>query len=56
MKILYIIKSQPDETIRKIIERHNQGNEVKVIDLNADELSYKSIIEDVFTYDKVISW
>ncbi|MGD0883415.1 MAG: hypothetical protein ABSA46_00820 [Thermodesulfovibrionales bacterium] len=56
MKIFYILKSEPDETIRKIIERQSRSNEMKVLDLIAGELSYDSIIEDIFTYDKVISW
>ncbi|MGD1074588.1 MAG: hypothetical protein ABR903_00705 [Thermodesulfovibrionales bacterium] len=56
MKIFYILKSAPDETIRKIIERQSQRNEMKLLVLDADEFSYERIVEDIFTYDKVISW
>jgi hypothetical protein len=56
MKIFYIIRSELDETIRKIIERQYRGNEVKVLELSAGDLSYESIIEDIFTHDRVISW
>ena len=56
MKVLHLLKSEPDETARKIMEIHKAENDVKVIDLTKGDFSYESIIEDIFSYDKVISW
>ncbi|MCL4536921.1 MAG: hypothetical protein M1610_04955 [Nitrospirae bacterium] len=56
MKVLHLLKSEPDETTRKIMEIHKAENDVKVIDLTKGDFSYESIIEDIFSYDKVISW
>jgi hypothetical protein len=56
MKVLHLFKSEPDETAKKIIEVHKAENEVKVIDLTMGDTSYESLVEDIFSYDKVISW
>ncbi|WP_333656118.1 hypothetical protein [Dissulfurispira sp.] len=56
MKVLHLFKSEPDETTKKIIEMHKAENEVKVIDLTEGNISYGSLVEDMFSYDKVISW
>ncbi len=56
MRVLYLIRSGTDETINKIIDVHKAENEVKVIDLTKDNIPYESLVEDIFSYDKVISW
>ncbi|MEW6739897.1 MAG: hypothetical protein ACOYU2_12420 [Nitrospirota bacterium] len=56
MRVLYLIKSGHDETINKIIDVHKAENDVKVIDLTEGNISYGSLVEDMFSYDKVISW
>jgi hypothetical protein len=56
MKVLHLFKSEPDETTKKIIEMHKAENEVKVNDLTKGDISYESLVDDIFSYDKVISW
>lgn len=56
MKVLHLLKSEPDEATNKIIGMHKAENDVKVIDLTKGDISYESLIEDIFSYDKVISW
>ncbi|MDX9714683.1 MAG: hypothetical protein RBT37_04555 [Dissulfurispiraceae bacterium] len=54
MKILHILKSEPDKTVTSIIELQNQSIEVTVVKLmgiEADELLH--LVE---THDKVIMW
>lgn len=55
MKILYILKSEPDETVKRLIEAHEKSNEVKVVTLTKG-LSYDDLVDDIFGYDKVITW
>lgn len=55
MKILYILKGQSDETVERLIKAHRDSNEVKVITLTKG-VSYDAIVDDIFSYDKVISW
>jgi len=55
MKILHILNDGPSDLSRKMIDIQSAGNEVKVIELFNDK-SYESIIDDIFAYDRVISW
>lgn len=56
MKILHILNDGPTELSNKIISVQSKDNEVKVIDLSKKEASYESIVDAIFSYDKVMSW
>lgn len=56
MKILHIVKSEPSEMVKKIIDSHSGGNNVKVVDLSKKEMSYDALIDEVDSSDKVMSW
>ncbi len=56
MKVLHLFRSGPDETAERIIDGHKAENDVKVVDLTRGVISYESLVEDIFNYDKVISW
>jgi len=55
MKILYLIKEQPDETTKKIMQLQAEGNEVLTIDLRSEK-DYDRIVEEIVNSDKVITW
>ncbi|MCE5312021.1 MAG: hypothetical protein LLF86_02585 [Nitrospiraceae bacterium] len=54
MKILHIIKTDLDDTAKKIIEVHKQGNEVAVVGLN--EKSADELLDMIETFDRTIMW
>ena len=54
MKILYLLKQDPEETLKQIMEEHKKANEVSVIDLRENK-KYDEIIDTIFSSDKVIS-
>jgi len=56
MKILHILNDGPTKLSDEIIGVQKNGNEVKVIDLSKKQASYESIVDDIFSHDKVISW
>lgn len=56
MKILHILNDGPTKLSDQIIGVQSKDNEVKIIDLSPKEASYESIIDDIFSYDKVVSW
>ena len=56
MKVLHILKSAPYASTMRIIEVHSAANEVTTIDLTAGSVSYDKLVEDIFSYDKVICW
>jgi hypothetical protein len=56
MKVLHILKQEPSDTIKKIIETHSKENEVKIVELYKGEPNYKELVDLIFNYDKVICW
>lgn len=56
MKILHILNDGPSDLSKQIIDVQSEGNEVKVIELLDENKSYEAIIDDIFSYDRVISW
>ena len=60
-KVLHILKSEPDETIAKVIEAQSVEGEVAVVSLYRDEISgnavdWSRLVADIFAYDRVICW
>lgn len=55
MKILYLLKQTPDETLNKFIEEHKKANEVTIININENK-NYDEIVDSIVSTDKVISW
>jgi hypothetical protein len=56
MKVLHILRSEPDPLTRKLIDgmaRAGQGHEVA---LYAGRVDYGRLVQDIFESDKVISW
>jgi len=56
MKTLHILRTQPDETVKKFIEALSDGEEAKQTPLYTDDVDWPQLVEDIFSYDKVISW
>jgi hypothetical protein len=56
MKILHILNDGTSKLSDEIIRAQSKNNEVKVIDLSKREASYESIVDDIFSHDKVVSW
>lgn len=55
MKILYIVKSELNDTAKAMLEQHRKDAEVEVVKL-AEDKAYSAIIQQVFNNDKVICW
>ena len=55
MKILYLLKQDPDDTVTEFIAAHSKFHEVKVIDLR-DNKNYLQLIEFIESSDRIIAW
>lgn len=54
MKILYILSSEQDDTVKGLIEIQRKSHEV--ISVEIEKVSYDDLIDLIFSSDKVISW
>lgn len=50
------MRDGPSDTISRIIETQQKTDEIRVIDLSNEKLSYEEIVDAIFEYDRVISW
>ena len=56
MKILHILRTQPDEMVEKLIKSATNGDRPKAAELYKANLDWAALIDDIFAHDKVISW
>ncbi len=56
MKVLNILRSEPDETVEKLTEELSSVNEASVAVLYEDDVDWSALVDDIFAYDKVICW
>jgi len=54
MKILYIIKQDPEPTMRKIMDEHKKMGDVTVVDVRTEK-DYSKIVDLIASSDKVVS-
>jgi hypothetical protein len=56
MTRLHILKSEPDENTRKLIENLSGGQEPEIFPLYKGEVDYDKLLDLIFAHDRVISW
>jgi hypothetical protein len=56
MKILHILNDGPTELSDEIIDVQSKSHTVKVVDLSHKDTSYESLIDEIFSHDRVVSW
>ena len=56
MKTLHILSNGPNKLADEIISVHSKEHEVKVVDFSKGNISYDTLVDDIFSYDKVFSW
>ena len=55
MKILYILKKEPNNNINTIMSESKKESEVIVVDLRENQ-DYDVLVERIETCDRVITW
>ena len=56
MKILHILSDGPNKLADEIISVQSKEHDVKVVDFSKGDISYDALVDDLFAYDKVLSW
>ena len=57
MKTLYICKSKPEDITNKFMDIITQDkSDTKTVSLSEDNINWDSLVDDIFSYDKVICW
>lgn len=56
MKILNIYRSEPDETVKKLVEIVTRDRESMTFELYKGSPDYDKLVDLIFTADQTISW
>ncbi len=56
MTLLHIMKSEPDNSSKTLIDILSAGEKATVFPLYEDQPDYEKLIDLVFEHDKIISW
>lgn len=55
MDVLHILRSEPDETTRILIQNIS-GDQAKTLPLYTDDVDWDKVVDQIFAHTKVISW
>ena len=56
MKILNILRSEPDEMVAQCVEAFSRDEEGKKIALYEGEVDWAGLVDEIFAHDKVVCW
>ncbi len=56
MKILNVYRSEPDDTVKKLVEIVTRERESESFDLFADTPDYDQLVDKIFEADQTICW
>ena len=56
MKLLNIIRSEPDDTTKTFVESFSKEEGAKKVALYKGEIDWSALVDDIFSHDKVICW
>ena len=56
MKILHILKSEPDGNVEKLMNVVTDGDGSKVQALYNGDINWSTLVDDIFSHDKIICW
>jgi hypothetical protein len=56
MKVLHVLRSEPDDITRGLIEGMSRGGGNKEVALYEGHVDYARLVQDIFQSEKVICW
>ncbi len=56
MKILHLLRTEPDETVRQLMQNLNNGDEATEVPLYDENLDWSRLVDEIMAADKVVSW
>jgi hypothetical protein len=56
MKILHILRSEPDQMTRNLILQSFENAQNIEIPIYQKDVDYDKLVEEIFTSDKVVCW
>jgi len=55
MRVLNILRSEADETVKKLMQAFG-GEQSTIVPLYEGDVDWSKLVDDIFAHDKVICW
>ncbi len=56
MTLLHILRSEPDDLVRKLIQKMSAGKGNREVPIYRGPVDYDQLVKDIFQSDRVICW
>jgi hypothetical protein len=56
MKVLNIVRSKPDDFVKKFIDTFSENKKNKVIALYEEDVNWSGLVDEIFSHDRIICW
>jgi len=56
MELLHILRSEPDELVRRLVDGMSKGKKTREVPLHRGKVDYDQLVKDIFEAEKVICW
>ena len=56
MKLLHILKSEPDATTKALMDATGEGHDVEIFKMYGDNVDYKKLVKLIMETERNISW
>ncbi len=56
MKVLNVYRSEPDDTVKKLVEIVTRDRDSDSFDLNVDNPDYDALVDKILEADQTICW
>ncbi|WP_161807082.1 hypothetical protein [Desulfatitalea tepidiphila] len=56
MRILHLLRSEPDGTVEKITDVMSEDNTTTVVSLYEEAVDWSALVDQIFENDRVICW
>ena len=56
MKVLNIVRSEPDDSVQRFIDAFCGGPEDKMVALYKRDVDWSALVDEIFDYDRIICW
>ena len=56
MKVLNILRSEPDDMVAQCVETFSKDEGAKKIALYEGDVDWSALVDEIFAHDKIICW
>lgn len=56
MKVLYVLRSEPDSTVQSLTRAIDRDCEVTAVPIYQEQTDWDALVDHIFAHDRVICW